>query len=184
MSRHSCIAMMVAGIAVSGMVGQVQALEGADVMMKDANKAVAIAAAAVEQARVAIENGKQLVVLIPEDSEFVTEVKSALLAASENWNAALVALNGAKESASKISTATTPEIAQDYQLLATVNAGVALSGAKVVMTGLSLVDAVANNKTESLGIIRMSMRDSLAAASQVRFNYERVKKLIAGKYSK
>jgi tmRNA-binding protein len=74
-------------------------------------------------------------------------------------------------------------MAEDYKLLATVNARVALSGAKVVQTGLLFVDAVANNKAEALDIIRMSMQDSLAAASQVQFNYERIKTLILEKYS-
>jgi len=69
-------------------------------------------------------------------------------------------------------------------LLATVNAGVALSGAKVVQTGLLFIESAAGNKTESLDIIRMAMQDALAAASQVEFNYERVKTLIAEKYSK
>ena len=67
--------------------------------------------------------------------------------------------------------------------MTTVNAGVALSGAKVVQTALLFVDAAANNKTEALDIIRMAMQDSIAAAAQVQFNFDRVKTLIEEKYS-
>jgi cytidylate kinase len=176
--------MAATGLALGGIVGVAHAEEGADQQVDKVNKSIAAAVSAVEEARVAIENGKQLVALIPADSELVGEVKQMLVAASENWKVAITALDGAKESASKIESASSSELAQDYTLLATVNAGVALSGAKVVQTGLIFVDAAANNKTEALDIIRMAMQDSLAAASQVQFNYERVKTLIAEKYSK
>ena len=184
MNRQGCIALMaVAGLVFSGVLSA-HSGEGTDQLLSEANEAIAIAAVAVEEARVAIEEGKQLVTQIPEDSVLASEVKEMLVAAAENWSVAIVALKGAKESASKILEASSQEIAQDYKLLATVNAGVALSGAKVVQTGLLFVEAAAGNKTESLDIIRMAMQDALAAASQVEFNYERVKTLIAGKYSK
>ncbi len=185
MNRQSYIALMVAsGLVLGGVFDSARADEATDQLAGDANESIAVAAAAVEEARAAIGNGKELVALIPADSEMMGEVKQMLVAASENWTTAVKALEGAKESASKIGTASSSEIAQDYKLLATVNAGVALSGAKVVQTGLLFIDAVANNKTESLDIIRMAMQDSLAATSQVQFNYERVKTLIAEKYSK
>ena len=185
MSRRSCIAMMVvAGVVLGGGLNVARAIEGADALVSSANKSIAAAAAAVDEARAAIENGKQLVALIPADSPLTGEVKAMLQAASENWSVAVAALEGAKESAAKIASASSAEVALDYKLLATVNSGVALSGAEVVKTGLSFVEAVAGNKTEALDIIRMAMQDSLAAASQVQFNYERVKTLIAGKYSK
>lgn len=150
----------------------------------ESSAAIFAAEAAVEEARAAIENGKELIALIPEDSSLMPDVTQVLWAASENWKIAVDSLNGAKESASKIGSASTESVAKDYALLSKVNAGVALSGAKVVTIGISYIDAIANNKTESLDIIRTAMQDALAASSQVQFNYERVKTLIAEKYSK
>lgn len=184
MNRNSCIALAV----VSGLVfcGVLNADAGRSVgqLEAEAGKSIAVASDAVEEARVAIQNGKQFVAMIPEDSAALDEVAQMLGDIKENWTLALSALDGAKESASKISSASSPGIAQDYKLLATVNASIALSGAKVVQTGLLFVDAVAHDKAESLDIIREAMQDSLAAASQIQFNYERVKSLIAEKYSK
>jgi len=184
MNRQSCIAFMVVAGCVFGGISGARAGDGADQLISEANEAIALAAEAVDEARAAIENGKQLISMIPSDSVMLAEVADMLQAASDNWGLAVVALEGAKQSATKISSAATSGIAQDYKLLATVNAGVALSGAKVVQTGLLFVDAVAHDKIESLDIIRLAMQDSLAAASQVQFNYERIKSLIAKKYSK
>ncbi len=185
MKRQSCMALILAfGLVFIGGLSVVQADEAIDQLVNDANESIAIAAAEVEEARIAIENGKQLMTQIPTDSELIGEVKQMLFEVSKEWELAINALEGAKQGASKIVSASNEEIARDYKLLATVNSGVALAGAKVVQTGLLFVDAVANNKTESLDIIRMAMQDSLAATSQVRFNYERVKALIAEKYSK
>lgn len=185
MNRRSCIALMVvAGFVLGGVSKAAPAGQGTEALVAGANEAIAAAAAAVDEARASIENGKQLIVLIPADSALMGEVKDMLMASSDNWSLAVAALKGAQESASKIAAASSETIAKDYALLANVNAGVALSGAKVVQTGLLYVEAVSSNKTEALDIIRMAMQDSLAAASQVQFNYERVKSLIAAKYSK
>ncbi len=181
MNRRSCVALLVSGV-MFGVCGGVAA-EGIDALVQEANASIETAAVAVEEARSAIENGKILVTQIPSDSALLGEVKQMLKAASENWSVAVTSLEGAKESASKIAGASSVEIANDYKLLATVNSKVALSGAKVVQTGLYFVDSAANNKTESLGIIRLAMQDSLAAAKQVQFSYARVKELIANKYS-
>ena len=149
-----------------------------------AGEAIAKADAEVEKARVAIENGKLLIAEIPADSPFMPDVAQVVEAASENWKIAIDSLKGAKESISKINSATNESVANDYALLARVNAGVALSGAKVVQISLTYIDAIANNRTEALDIIRTAMQDALASSSQVQFNYERVKTLIAQKYSK
>ena len=184
MNRKNCIALMAgAGLFFCGVLNA-RSVEGTGQLVLDADQSISVAASAVEEARASIENGKSLVAMIPADSELGDEVKQMLVAAAENWSMAVDALAGAKESAAKIQGATSMELAQDYKLLATVNAGVALSGAKVVQTGLLFIEAVAGNKTESLDIIRMAMQDALAAASQVEFNYERVKTLVAEKYSK
>jgi len=185
MNRQGCIALLASvGFVFCGALNVHAAAGGADQLSSEANQSIAIASQAVEEARSAIEMGKRLVAMIPADSELQGEVKEMLVAASENWTLAISALEGAKESAARIPTASSQEIAGDYKLLATVNAGVALAGAKVVQTGLLFIEAVANDKTEALGIIRMAMQDALAAASQVEFNYERVKTLVAEKYSK
>ena len=149
-----------------------------------AGAAIAKAEAEVEKARIAIENGKQLIAQIPTDSPFMPDVAQVVEAASENWKIAIDSLKGAKESGLKIDSATNQSIANDYALLAKVNAGVALSGAKVVQIALTYIDAIANDRTEALDIIRTAMQDALASSSQVQFNYERVKTLIAQKYSK
>jgi hypothetical protein len=181
MDRHRLAGLLVVFSVFSGMV---QAEQTVEQMRDEADKSIMLAEAAVEQARVAIEDGKQLVAQIPADSAVIYEVKEMLVAASENWAVAVNALKGSKESASKITSASSLEVAQDYKLLASVNSKVALSGAKVVQTGLIFVDAAASNKSEALDVIRIAMQDSLAAASQVQFNYERVKALILEKYSK
>ena len=185
MKRNSYIALMVvAGLGVGGVLNVADAADGSDQLVADANKAISTAEAAVGEARSAIENAKQLLATIPADSDLMGEVTEVLGKVKDNWALALEALAGAKESASKIPTASSSELAGDYKLLATVNAGVALSGAEVVKTGIAFVEAVAENKVEALDIIRVAMQDALAAASQVEFNYERVKSLITQKYSK
>ena len=185
MNRSSYIALLVvAGLGFGGMLNVVVAGQSVDQLVAEADKSIAAASTAVEEAKAAIENGKIALATIPEDSPVMAEVAEMLKAAKENWALALSALDGAKSSASKIPSASSPEIAPDYKLLTTVNAGVALSGAKVVQTGLLFVDAVANNKAEALDVIRVAMQDSLEAASQVQLNYERVKSFISEKYSK
>jgi len=185
MNRSSCIALMVvAGLGLGGVLNVAVAGQSIDQLVAEANKSIAAATTAVDEARAAIESGKQVLATIPEDSPAMGEITEMLKSVKENWVLALAALDSAKSSASKIPSASSPAIAQDYKLLSTVNAGVALSGAKVVQTGILFVDAVANNKAEALGIIRVAMEDSLVAASQVQLNYEQVKKFIAEKYSK
>jgi prophage DNA circulation protein len=175
--------MVVAGLGL-GSVLNVSGAPSTSQLISEANKSIAVASAAVDEARSAIENGKKMVAMIPEDSPVLAEVGEMLKKAKENWVVAVSALDGARESASKISAASSPEVAQDYKLLATVNASVALSGAKVVQTSLAFVEAVAANKTEALDVIRAAMQNSLDAAEDVQQNYERVKGFIAEKYSK
>jgi hypothetical protein len=183
MNRHSFIAgLMVAVLGSSVIFSNALAQEAS--LADEAMVAITAAEEAVEEARAAIEKGKELVVMIPEDSPLMPDVAQVLQAASENWTIAVDSLKGAKESAAKVATASNESVAKDYALLAKVNAGVALSGAKVVQIGITYIDAIANNKVEALDIIRTAMQDALAASSQVQFNYERVKTLIAEKYSK
>ncbi|QBG47552.1 hypothetical protein EGM51_09160 [Verrucomicrobia bacterium S94] len=187
MIRHSFIfglaVTALCGLVPSHAMGQEAASKEASIIT-NSDSAVADAEAEVEKARMAIEKGKQLIVSIPEDSPLMSEVASVLEAASDNWKIAIDSLKGAKVSASKIATASSDEIANDYALLAKVNAGVAHSGAKVVQIALLYIEAVAEDKTETLPVMRTSLQDALASSSQVQFNYERVKKIIAQKYSK
>ena len=183
MNRQGFIAGLMVAVLGSGLMsGTVLAQES--VLEKEAHLAISVAEKEIAAARAAIEQGKQAVSLIPADSPLMTDVLQVVEAASENWKAAMESLNGAKQSAAKISTSTNESIGQDYALLAKVNAGVAISGAKVVQIGAAYVDAIANNKTEALDIIRGAMQDALAASAQVQLNYERVKALVAQKYSK
>ena len=170
----------IASLVVSGLMFGT----GLTVCADGLDKQIEAAQVAVDEARIAIENGKMLVGQIPSDSPLMAEVVQMLKASSDNWAIAVDALDSAKLSAGKVDGAASDEIAQDYTLLAHVNASVALSGAKVVQTGLLFVDAAANNKTESLDIIRQAMKSSLAAAKQVQSNYERLKSIIVEKHSK
>ncbi len=150
----------------------------------DAKLAVDAAEVHVEQARVSIERGKELIALIPEDSPLMSEVAQVIKLASDNWVVATEALEGAKKSATKITTTANQSVVADYLTLARVDAAVAVSGANVVQIGMRYVEAVANNKTESLDIIRSAMDDTLSDVAQIQFNYEKVKRLIKEKYSK
>lgn len=189
MIKHSLtVGLMIAVLAGSVTVRSANAQEADQVsaatIADAANSALAAAEKEVEKARAAIEAGKELIAQIPEESPLMADVAEVVKAASDNWKIAVDSLKGAQESAAKVSTASSQAIANDYALLAKVNAGVALSGAKVVQIAISYIDAIAANKTESLSIIRTAMQDALASSSQVQFNYERVKTLIAQKYSK
>lgn len=183
MNKHRFLAILMIAVLGCGAALNSVFAQGAT-LVEEAQSAIVSAETAVEEARAAIEKGKELVTQIPEDSPLLPDVAQFLQAASDNWTIAVDSLKGAKESASKVSAASNENIAKDYALLAKVNAGVALSGANVVQIGLAYVEAVASNKTEALDIIRTAMQDALAASSQVQFNYERVKTLIAEKYSK
>ena len=185
MKRNRYITLMVvAGLGLGGALSTAYAVKGSDQLVADANKSISAADATVVEARLAIENAKQLLSTIPADSALMTEVTEVLAEVKSHWALAVEALDGAKESASKIPSASSSGIAEDYKLLATVNAGVALSGAEVVKTGVVFVEAVAANNAEALDGIRAAMQDVLAASTQVEFNYERVKSLITKKYSK
>lgn len=188
MIRHSFIIGLAVAVLSGAGVRSVWAQEAAEApgnsMIAASEAAIADAEAEVEKARAAIEKGKQIIATIPEDSPLMPDVAMVIQAASENWKIAIDSLQGAKDSAAKIATASNDSIANDYALLSKVNAGVAHSGAKVVQISLVYVEAIAQNKTESLEIIRTTLQDALASCSQVQFNYERVKTLIAQKYSK
>ncbi len=183
MNRNGFVLTAVAGAALFCAMPMAARADTA-ALAEEAKTYVTKAEAAVSDARAAIENGKSALVRIPEDSPLMEDVKQMLESAAENWAVAVESLKGASESAAKVGTASSEAIAKDYALLAKVNAGVAVSGSRVVQISLRYVEAVADNKTESLDIIRASMQDATAAASQVQFNYERVKTLIAEKYSK
>ncbi len=178
--RNWVVALVIGLLSFSGVANKAvaQSAVPADVADK-----LAVAEAAVEQARAAIAVGKELIAKIPEDSPYLPEVTQMLQAASANWKLAIESLQGATESSQKIATATSENLSKDYALLSKVNADVALAGSKVVEIGLAYVEAVAAGKTEALGLIRGAMQDALASSSQVQFNYERVKNLISEKYS-
>ncbi|MDF7800511.1 hypothetical protein P4C99_13620 [Pontiellaceae bacterium B1224] len=189
MNKHSMtiglvFAVLASGVTAHSTFAKEAAASPASSIVAEANAALAAAEVEVEQARLAIEAGKELITQIPEDSPLMPGVAQVIQSASDNWKIAVDSLKGAKESASKIATASSQSIANDYALLSKTNAGVAQSGASVVQIAISYIDAVANNNTESLDIIRTAMQDALAASSQVQFYYERVKTLIAQKYSK
>ena len=101
-----------------------------------------------------------------------------------NWKLAVESIEGANQSAEKIAATSSEELANDYALLARANSAVAVSGANVVQIGMTYVEAVANDKTESLDIIRSTMQDALSSSSQVKLNCDKVKSLISEKYSK
>lgn len=181
MNKYRCLGLMVALLVFSGSVRESLAQS---VLSDDTLASVATAEAAIADAKTSIKKGKELVALIPDDSPLLPEVGQMLRKVSMNWKLAVESIEGANESASKIASTKSEELAADYALLAKVNSAVAGSGANVVQIGMAYVEAVANNKTESLDIIRSAMQDALAASSQVKSNCDKVKNLISEKYSK
>ncbi len=180
MNRQKWIVALIIGALTASFGNAFAQTEAPD----EVSRLISSADNAVSQARKAIEKGKELVTLIPEDSPYHSEAIQMLQSAFSNWKITVGALEGAKQSASKISSAADSSISEDYELLAKGNAHVAYSGAQVVQIALAYVEAVATNKTESLDLIRNAMQDALAASSQVQFYYEKVKTLISDKYSK
>ena len=184
MTRHTFfIGFVVAVAAFVGIAPSLRAQGTGSGLTSQVQSVIENAEKEVAEARVAIEKGRELIARIPEDSPLMPDVAQVIQAASENWQIAVDSLRGAKESAEKIYGSSNEAVSSDYALLARVNAGVALSGAKVVQIAMTYVEAIADNKSESLDIIRTALQDSLAASSQVQFNYERVKSLIAQKYA-
>lgn len=152
-------------------------------MLKQAESAIKTAEAEVQTARSAIERGKALVALIPQDDMLFSDVARVLEETAKNWKSAVTSLEGAKESLAKGSSASKSEVAEDFALLAKVNAGVAVSGAKVVQISVAYIDSIANNKTEASKLIRVAMRDALNASARIQQNYGQIKSLIAEKYT-
>ena len=184
MKRNNWIAwMLVAGLGL-GCVVSVSGAPSAAQLVTEAEKSIKAAEAAVESARASIEEGKQLLTTIPADSPFMGELTVMLKETKTRWAVAVSALESAKESAAKITAASSAEVAQDYQLLARINASVALSGAKVAEIAVDFIEAVAADKTESLDVIRAAMSAAQNGAGQAQLSYERIKGVIAKKYSK
>lgn len=181
MNRSVFVGLMVALLVFSGSARDscAQSMRADEVFAS-----VAGAEATVADAKDAIKRGKEMVALIPEDSPLLPEVRQMLKEVSMNWKLAVESIEGANQSAEKIAAASSEDLAGDYALLARANSAVAVSGANVVQIGMTYVEAVANDKTEALGIIRNSMQDALAASSQVKLNCDQVKHLISKKYSK
>ena len=180
MNRCRFVGLMVALLVVSGTVrdGFSQSM-----LADEALASVATAESIVADAKDAIKQGKELVDLIPADSPLLPEVRQMLKEVSMNWKLAVESIEGANQSAEKIASASSEQLASDYALLARVNSAVAISGANVVQIGMAYVEAVATDKTEALDIIRSTMQDALAASSQVKLNCDKVKNLISDKYS-
>jgi len=146
MNRYRCIM----GLMVGLMVFCGSTREGiAQSMLADETLAsVAMAESAVADAKAAIKRGKELVSLIPEDSPMLPEVAQMLKQVSMNWKLAVESIENANESAAKIASTASQELADDYALLAKVNSTVAVSGADVVEIGMAYVEAVATDNTE------------------------------------
>ena len=149
--------------------------ENAIFEIETAQDAIKLASVSVAEARVAIEEGKLLLAKIPADSVFMSEVKEVLVVASQNWTTAVESFEWAEISASKMKTASSQAVSDNYELLGIINAYVSHSGANVVKTTLIFIEAVADDKGESLDIIRAAMQDAIAASAQVQFYYERAK---------
>lgn len=181
MNRHRCVVAVLMGvlIAFTAIPRVVADMTPAD----EAMVAIRSAESAISDARVAIEKGKDLVMLIPEDSPFLPEVSQMLQTASANWKNALSALKAAKQCSERLASPASASLTHEYALLAKSNAAVALCGAKIVQIGLAYVEAVAYNKTESLDVIKGAMDNALSATSQANLHYGKVKELIAEKHS-
>lgn len=181
MKKYRCVVSLLAGLLICV---SVPSNVVADSMVSDeAMAAIKSAESAVAQARSAIEKGKGLLALVPEDSPYIQEVANMLQVSSSNWKTALSSLDTAKQCSEKVVTTTNEALAQEWALLTKSNAMLALSNAQVVQIGLAYVEAVADNKTESLDAIESAMNKALASSSQVKLSHDNVKKLIAEKHS-
>jgi len=180
MRREGWIALLVAVAVVAGTARG----EGSySAMSDDAAQAIASAEMVVEQARRAMGEGKACLDRLAPDSERVGEIKSMIVATSKEWDEAVLALDGAKRGATRVSSAATEELANAYSVLAKANAAIARSGANVVKANMAFVEKVAAGATEnSLDIAGMSVRDALAASKRARENYERVKRILFEEY--
>ena len=150
-------------------------------LAKEANIAIADAQKAVDEARDAIQQGKDMVTKLEGNVALINEVKKVLGSASKNWAEALKALESAKTTAAKITNASNLKKANNIKMLAELDARVAEASAKVVRTDMYFVEAAAANRTQSLSIIRDAMADAEAATTQVKFNRDQVKSILAGK---
>ena len=93
MNRSSFIALTaVVGLGFGGVLNVAGSGESIDQLVADANKSIALAASVVDEARIAIDNGKQLLATIPDDSPLLAEVAGMLPAVKENWTLAVSAL--------------------------------------------------------------------------------------------
>jgi hypothetical protein len=182
-SRNRSLYSVVFGLFLCGAISA-SAEKAVDEVVAEAKATVMAAQQAVDDARLAVEQGKQMVQNLSSDAMMISEVKEMLIASSENWTIAVEALKQAEKSAEKLDMVQDEQILKDYALLARMNANVAKSGAQVVTTGLIFVEAAANNKTETLDVIRLAMQEVQASAAQVRFNSEQVIGLIKEEYSK
>lgn len=182
MNRVRCIMGLMVGLMV--LCGSTREGLAQSALADETLASVAMAESAVAEAKASIKRGKELVGLIPEDSPMLPEVAQMLQQVSMNWKLAVESIENANESAAKIASTASEELAADYALLAKINSTVATTGADVVQIGMAYVEAVATENTESLDIIRIAMKDALTGAAQVKSNCDKVRKLISQKYSK
>jgi hypothetical protein len=181
MKREKCIALLVmCGLAANlSFAGK----KAADPSV-EASKAVARAEQAVAQTKAAIEASKALVGGVSGNAALMAEVKEMLRATTDDWEMAIAALDQAKKNAERVASSKDEVMAKDYARLTKLNAGIAISGAKVVSTGLYFVEAAASGKVESLDVIRGAMSAARVSAESVRVSSERTIGLIEAKYSK
>ena len=181
MNRHSYLSVVAVAVFGLGFATNTVCAQGTT-LADEVSSSIATAEAAVTEARLAIEAGKKQMALISQDSPMIGEITEVLTIISESWATTVSALDGAKASATRMADASKESTVADFALLSKVNARVALSGASVVRIGLSYIDAIAENKTESLAIVHSAMQDAVTSFAQVQVNYERVKSFIVKKY--
>ena len=180
MKKEVCRAVLLVSVLTFCGIYPVQAA-GKNMAQEMNLAAVANAKSAVEEARSAIQQGKDLVKKLERNKVLINEVKQVLQSAAKSWSEALKALESAKTTVAGISSASGQTQANKLKMLAELDARVAEACAKLVRTDMYFVEAAAAGRTQSLSIIRDAIADAEAAAAQVRFNREQVKSLLAGK---
>ena len=174
---------LVLGVGLVCGSASVRAADDAKIIQKTSDS-VALASSAVGEARLAINQGKKLVMQVPADSPAGRDVQQVLLAASKCWDSSLLALSDAKKAEGKVKGAQTEGVRQDYALLSSTASKVALAGAKVVQTSISYIAAVAAKDGANAVVARVAFQDALEGFGHVEQAFDKVKRLLKKKYSK
>jgi hypothetical protein len=155
--------------------------ERSDSMRALADRAVADAHQAVEQARASMQSARKSIAKLDADSDLVHKVKQVVESASASWDEALAALKTAKEAAEKVKKTRDQTEAEKHLLRARAASNLARAGAKLVQTNLCFVRAVDSDHTEVLEIVNQAIREAENTFEQMKLNQQPLGELLSVK---